>query len=283
MARRRPAAAPLRSRPSPGAPARRPARGRDIRSRAVEPVRALHGNRRADRGVRGRSVEPVEALAEGARLDEALALVRKHSTSGALMCTHGDVMPMLLDHYASSGVDIRSNASGRRAAPGRSTPTARAKSCARYIPAATRMTHARRRLPHARLGCPDSRHREEYTCARRDRPRGPRLHAEGPRRQRRLAVVVPRQPERRDRVLPVHVHRRLRRRAVLAARRPLGVRRGEGAGARDLVRLAPRAEAVGDAAGLHVPGAQRLLAARRCRPRTACSTSNSAARTARPS
>jgi 8-oxo-dGTP diphosphatase len=57
-------------------------------------------------GVRGRSVEPVEALAEGARLDEALALVRKHSTSGALMCTHGDVMPMLLDYYASAGADI---------------------------------------------------------------------------------------------------------------------------------------------------------------------------------
>jgi 8-oxo-dGTP diphosphatase len=57
-------------------------------------------------GVRGRSVEPVESLAEGARLDEALALVRKHSASGALMCTHGDVMPMLLDYYASAGVDI---------------------------------------------------------------------------------------------------------------------------------------------------------------------------------
>jgi broad specificity phosphatase PhoE len=60
-------------------------------------------------GVRGRSVEPVEALAEGASLDETLALVRKHSTSGALMCTHGDVMPMLLDHYASLGIDIPSD------------------------------------------------------------------------------------------------------------------------------------------------------------------------------
>jgi broad specificity phosphatase PhoE len=57
-------------------------------------------------GLRGRSVEPVESLAEGARLDETLALVRKHTASGALMCTHGDVMPMLLDHYASIGVDL---------------------------------------------------------------------------------------------------------------------------------------------------------------------------------
>ena len=59
-------------------------------------------------GVRGRSVEPVEGLAEGARLDEAVALVRKHAASGALMCTHGDVMPMLLDYYASAGADIPS-------------------------------------------------------------------------------------------------------------------------------------------------------------------------------
>ena len=57
-------------------------------------------------GVCGFSVEPVETLAEGARLEETLALVRKHSASGALMCTHGDVIPMLLDYYASVGVDL---------------------------------------------------------------------------------------------------------------------------------------------------------------------------------
>jgi broad specificity phosphatase PhoE len=57
-------------------------------------------------GARGLPVEPVEALAEGARLDEALALVRKHSVPGAVLCMHGDVMPMLLDHFASTGVDI---------------------------------------------------------------------------------------------------------------------------------------------------------------------------------
>ncbi len=57
-------------------------------------------------GVRGLSVEPTEALAEGASLDEALVLVRKHAVSGALMCMHGDVLPMLLDHYASCGADV---------------------------------------------------------------------------------------------------------------------------------------------------------------------------------
>ena len=57
-------------------------------------------------GERGIAVEPVEALAEGATLDEALALVRKHANHGAVLCTHGDVMPMLLEHYAGRGVDL---------------------------------------------------------------------------------------------------------------------------------------------------------------------------------
>jgi 8-oxo-dGTP diphosphatase len=57
-------------------------------------------------GIRGLPVEPVDELAEGAPLHGALELVRKHATSGVLMCMHGDVLPMLLDHYAEAGVDI---------------------------------------------------------------------------------------------------------------------------------------------------------------------------------
>jgi len=57
-------------------------------------------------GERGVAIEPIETLAEGASLDEALALVRKHAAHGALFCTHGDVIPMLLDYYARRGVDI---------------------------------------------------------------------------------------------------------------------------------------------------------------------------------
>jgi 8-oxo-dGTP diphosphatase len=55
---------------------------------------------------RGLAIEPVEALAEGAALEDALALVRKHAEHGAVFCTHGDVIPMLLSHYADRGVDI---------------------------------------------------------------------------------------------------------------------------------------------------------------------------------
>jgi 8-oxo-dGTP diphosphatase len=57
-------------------------------------------------GARGLPVEPVEALAEEGPLEDALELVQKHAISGALMCMHGDLMPMLLDHYASSGVEL---------------------------------------------------------------------------------------------------------------------------------------------------------------------------------
>lgn len=57
-------------------------------------------------GERGVAIEPVDALAEGATLDDALALVQKHTAHGAVLCTHGDVIPMLLQHYADHGVDI---------------------------------------------------------------------------------------------------------------------------------------------------------------------------------
>jgi 8-oxo-dGTP diphosphatase len=57
-------------------------------------------------GERGMAVEPVAELTEAAPLDGAVALVRKHAIPGALLCMHGDVLPMMLDHYAAAGVDI---------------------------------------------------------------------------------------------------------------------------------------------------------------------------------
>jgi 8-oxo-dGTP diphosphatase len=52
------------------------------------------------------AIEPVDGLAEGATLEEALTLVRKHVQHGAVMCSHGDVIPMLLEHFARHGVDL---------------------------------------------------------------------------------------------------------------------------------------------------------------------------------
>jgi broad specificity phosphatase PhoE len=57
-------------------------------------------------GDRGMAVEPVAELSEAAPLDGAIALVRKHAVSGALLCMHGDVLPMMLDYYAAAGVDM---------------------------------------------------------------------------------------------------------------------------------------------------------------------------------
>jgi 8-oxo-dGTP diphosphatase len=67
--------------------------------RCMETVVPLAAERRL-------AIEPSDALAEGATLEEALALVRKHAAQGAVMCTHGDVMPMLLEYCANRGVDI---------------------------------------------------------------------------------------------------------------------------------------------------------------------------------
>jgi 8-oxo-dGTP diphosphatase len=57
-------------------------------------------------GDRGMAVEPVAELTEAAPLDGAIALVHKHAVSGALLCMHGDLLPMTLDHYAAAGVDM---------------------------------------------------------------------------------------------------------------------------------------------------------------------------------
>jgi 8-oxo-dGTP diphosphatase len=56
--------------------------------------------------VRELAIEVSDALAEEASLEEALALFRKHVQGGAVLCSHGDVIPMLLEHFASLGVDL---------------------------------------------------------------------------------------------------------------------------------------------------------------------------------
>ena len=57
-------------------------------------------------GAHGVEIAPTDALAEGAPLEGALMLLKEHSDSGALLCSHGDVIPMVLDHLAAGGLDI---------------------------------------------------------------------------------------------------------------------------------------------------------------------------------
>jgi len=57
-------------------------------------------------GARALPVEPADTLGEGATLEAAIELVRKHAETGAVLCSHGDVIPMLLEHHASLGLDL---------------------------------------------------------------------------------------------------------------------------------------------------------------------------------
>jgi 8-oxo-dGTP diphosphatase len=52
-------------------------------------------------------VETSDALAEGARLSQALRLFEKVQDRQAVLCTHGDVMQDLLDHFGRQGVKLR--------------------------------------------------------------------------------------------------------------------------------------------------------------------------------
>ena len=49
----------------------------------------------------------IHALAEGARLSQALRLFEKVQDREAVLCTHGDVMQDLLDHFGRHGVKLR--------------------------------------------------------------------------------------------------------------------------------------------------------------------------------
>jgi broad specificity phosphatase PhoE len=70
--------------------------------RCLETVVPLAGARRLP-------IEPDEALAEGGDLDSVLAIVRKHIGSGAVLCSHGDIIPAVLASLAANGVDLGKN------------------------------------------------------------------------------------------------------------------------------------------------------------------------------
>jgi broad specificity phosphatase PhoE len=56
--------------------------------------------------VRDLAIEVSDALAEEATLDEALTLFRKHTDGGAVLCSHGNIIPMLLEYFAARGLDL---------------------------------------------------------------------------------------------------------------------------------------------------------------------------------
>jgi 8-oxo-dGTP diphosphatase len=56
--------------------------------------------------LRSMSIEVTDALGEGASLDDAFSLVRKHAYKGAVLCTHGDIVPMIIGHLKARQVEI---------------------------------------------------------------------------------------------------------------------------------------------------------------------------------
>jgi len=51
-------------------------------------------------------VDLADGLAEGADLHEVLRVLEKVSDTTAVLCTHGDVIELLLDHLRREGVDV---------------------------------------------------------------------------------------------------------------------------------------------------------------------------------
>jgi len=47
-------------------------------------------------------IQPHDALAEGAALDEVIKLVDECAPTGAVLCSHGDVIPDLIGHLAAT-------------------------------------------------------------------------------------------------------------------------------------------------------------------------------------
>ena len=83
-----------------------------VRPRAQQPVRPLHRDRsfRSPAPAGSRS-NPTTRSPRAAISTRCSRIVRKHIGSGAVLCSHGDVIPAVLAHLAASGVDL-----GRRPA-----------------------------------------------------------------------------------------------------------------------------------------------------------------------
>ena len=52
------------------------------------------------------AIEPSEALAEGAAFDLVLELIHEHEDDGAILCSHGDIIPTVLQYLHECGVDL---------------------------------------------------------------------------------------------------------------------------------------------------------------------------------
>ena len=65
---------------------------------------------------RGLEVEIASVLDEGAAVDDVLELLAKVSGSDVVLCSHGDVLPALLDALAARGVSVEGGLNLRKGA-----------------------------------------------------------------------------------------------------------------------------------------------------------------------
>lgn len=57
-------------------------------------------------GAHGIAIEINAALAEEADVELTLALLKEASSGGAVLCSHGDMIPAVLEHVRAQGVDL---------------------------------------------------------------------------------------------------------------------------------------------------------------------------------
>ena len=82
----------------------------------------------------GIAIEPDEALAEGATLSMTTALIEACQVSGAVLCSHGDIIPMVLQHLQAIGVDLGANPRCEKGSTWKLEGTLTAITTALYIP-----------------------------------------------------------------------------------------------------------------------------------------------------
>lgn len=56
---------------------------------------------------RGLEIDEQPDLWEGSRIDHVLSLLESNADNGAIVCTHGDIIPAVVEMLAEQGVEVR--------------------------------------------------------------------------------------------------------------------------------------------------------------------------------
>ena len=56
---------------------------------------------------RGVEIEECQELWEGSDIDEAMALLARHGAEGVVACSHGDIIPAIIERLGDTGVPVQ--------------------------------------------------------------------------------------------------------------------------------------------------------------------------------